>query len=99
LLICLPLWTLPTFFKNKKGWKIKNVKKRKKRNQNKKRKKNVFYIYVVLDGGLEYPPQGEVWDSMQPSPNYFSLFFSFRIAQFLTYIDFEFYGKIRGSTV
>jgi len=29
LLICLPLWTLPTFLKIKYVWKIKNVKKRK----------------------------------------------------------------------
>ena len=36
LLICLPLWTLPTFFKNKKRLE-KNVKNAK----------NVFYIYGV----------------------------------------------------
>jgi len=39
LLICLPLWTLPTFFKIKNVWKIK------RKNVTKKRKKT-FYIYV-----------------------------------------------------
>ena len=45
LLICLPLWTLPTFFKIKNVWKTKNVKKRKKRDQNKKRK--TFFTFMA----------------------------------------------------
>jgi len=44
LLICLQLWTLPTFFKIKKRLENKkNAKKVKKRYQNKKTQKNVFF--------------------------------------------------------
>ena len=50
LSICLPLWTLPTFSKNKKNvWKIKqNVKNVKKRGQN---KKNVFFTSTTDAAG------------------------------------------------
>ena len=44
LIICLPLWPLPTFFKNKKRLENKKTLKHKKRDQN---KKNVFFIYGV----------------------------------------------------
>jgi len=49
LLTCLTLWTLPTFFKNKKK-RLKNKKNAKnvnKSDQNKKKRKNFFHIYVV----------------------------------------------------
>ena len=45
LLICLPLETLQTFFKNKKRLENKNVKNVTKI---KKRKKNVFYVYGLV---------------------------------------------------
>ena len=52
LLICLSLWTLPTFFKHKKRLEnTKNVKKRKKRDQNRKRK-NVFTSMVYYKSVL-----------------------------------------------
>jgi len=46
VIICLPLWTLSTFFKNKKRLKNKkNVKgERKKRDQNKKNIKRVLHL-------------------------------------------------------
>ena len=50
LLICLPLWTLPTFLKNKKNvWKIKSFKHFKKRNQNLKKRKKSFFTSTVYE--------------------------------------------------
>jgi len=45
LLICLPLWTLPTFFKNKNVWKIKKTLKNVKNVTKIKNVKTFFYIY------------------------------------------------------
>ena len=55
LLICLPLWTLPTFFKLKNVKKLENRKtlKRKKRDQNKKNVKNVF-LHLSKTGSVHW---------------------------------------------
>jgi len=52
LLICLPLWTLPTFFKNKNVWKIKNLKNVK----NVTKIKNVFtsVVNVTLNAFVKF---------------------------------------------
>ena len=48
LLICLPLWTLPTlFFKLKNVWKIKNVKKVKNVTKIKKNVKTFLHLWSI----------------------------------------------------